>query len=258
MLAFNRVADLKYAFIEAFKFATGVLTSDNTNVSDGDTVTIGSQVYTFKTNLTTGNATPGEIHIGGSADASLTNLANAINQTAGTPGTDYDSSTPLNASVTSSTVASHALTLTAKTPGSAANNIATTETSSHLSFGDVTLDGGAGGIIKDAFIDTAATYNTDAIDVQAYYEAIAFIKMYSHAGTTPTLDAKIQYSHNYDPQTKIGDWVDSGDAFTQMNTTNGVFFKKLSSNFGKFIRFVVTLAGTNPQYELDIALMGKL
>lgn len=257
MLSFNRVVDTIYASIEAMKSATGVLTSDNTNVSDGDTVTIGSQTYTFKTTLTDGSTHAGEVHIGASADASLTNLASAINGT-GTRGTDYDSSTPVNTKVTSGAVSSHAITVTATVAGQAGNNIATTETSAHLSWGDATLDGGSGGVIKDYFLDSAGSVNTDAINVQAYNEAIAFIKVYSHAGTTPTLDCKIQYSHNYDPILKTGDWIDSGDAFTQITTTNGVSLKKLTSNFGKYIRFVLTLGGTTPQYETDVVLLGKL
>ena len=56
--------------------ATGVLTSDNTNVSNNDTVTIGRKTYTFKTVLTGG---ANEILIGANADASLTNLQNIIN-----------------------------------------------------------------------------------------------------------------------------------------------------------------------------------
>lgn len=105
-----------------------------------------------------------------------------------------------------------------------------------------------------------ATFNSDAMDVQAYYEAIVFIKVYSQSGTTPTLDCKIQYSHNYDPQANTGDWVDSGDTFTQITTpsANTVSLKKLSSNFGKYIRFVVTLGGSTPNYTIDLALIGKL
>lgn len=121
--------------------ATGTLTSDNTNVSDGDTVVIGTQTYTFKTALTSGNADPGEVLIGADADGSLTNLIAAINGT-GTPGTDYDSSTPVNTDVTAGTVSAHAFTVTAKTAGYAGNAIASTEESTHLSWGGTTLSGG--------------------------------------------------------------------------------------------------------------------
>lgn len=56
-----------------------------TQPTDGDTVTINSVVFTFKTALT---PTAGQVLIGGSADAARANLTAAINAT-GTPGTDY-------------------------------------------------------------------------------------------------------------------------------------------------------------------------
>lgn len=119
--------------------ATGTLTSDNTAPSDGDTVTIGTKVYTFKTTLT---PTEGQVLINSTADAALLNLIRAINHT-GTPGTDY-SVAAANAFVSAaSSVTSHAFAVTALTPGPAGNSIATTETSAHLSWGAATLTGGA-------------------------------------------------------------------------------------------------------------------
>lgn len=117
--------------------ATGTLTSDNTNVSNNDTVTIGGQVYTFKTALT---PAANEVLIGADADSSLTNLVSAING-AGTPGTDYAANTPVNSFVTAGAVAAHATTVTAS--NIAFLNTATTETSSHLSWGGATLSGGS-------------------------------------------------------------------------------------------------------------------
>lgn len=119
--------------------ATGTLTSDNTAPSDGDTVTIGTKVYTFKTTLT---PTEGQVLINTTADAALLNLIRAINHT-GTPGTDY-SVAAANAFVSAaSSVTSHTFAVTALTPGPAGNSIATTETSAHLSWGAATLTGGA-------------------------------------------------------------------------------------------------------------------
>lgn len=119
--------------------ATGTLTSDNTAPSDGDTVTIGTKVYTFKTTLT---PTEGQVLINSTADAALLNLIRAINHS-GTPGTDY-SVAAANAFVSAATsVTSHAFAVTALSPGPAGNSIATTETSAHLSWGGATLTGGA-------------------------------------------------------------------------------------------------------------------
>lgn len=114
--------------------ASAVLTSDNTNVANNATVTIGAKTYTFKTALTPAE---GEVLIGGSADASLLNLKNAINHT-GTPDTDYKCAA-VHPTVTAGVIAAHALTLAAKTAGLAGNDLASTETSAHLSFAGATF-----------------------------------------------------------------------------------------------------------------------
>ena len=118
--------------------ATGTLTSDNTNVADGETVTIGSKVYTFKTSLT---PTEGQVLIGGSADASLLNLIGAINHT-GSPGTGYSVAAANTSVSAAASVTSHAFAVTALIPGAGGNSIASTETSLHLSWGGSTLASG--------------------------------------------------------------------------------------------------------------------
>jgi len=253
MSGVNRVVDQIIPQLAAVP-AIGVLTSDNTNVADGDTVTIGSITYRFKNTI----AQIGDIHIGASADASLTNLASAINGT-GTPGTDYFTGTPKDLNVSSSAVAAHALTMTALTPGITANTTATTETSAHLSWGDTTLDGGQGGAMTNMHLDKAQSYTTLPMDLQAYYEAILFINSKLHAGTTPTQDCKIQYSPDYNPATgNPGTWVDSGDAITQITTSDGIAFKKFTSNFGRWVRLLFTIGGTNPDYLDDVFIEAKL
>lgn len=125
-----------------FGKATGTLTSNNTNVSDGATVTIGTKTYTFKTALT---PTEGEVLIGADADGSLLNLIRAINHS-GTPGTDY-SVAAANAFVTAATsVTAHAFLVTAIVDGIAGNIIVTTETAAGaiLAWGAATLTGGVG------------------------------------------------------------------------------------------------------------------
>jgi hypothetical protein len=118
--------------------AVGTLTSDNTNVSDADTVTVGGKVYTFKTSLT---PTEGQVLIGADADGSLLNLIRAINHS-GTAGTDY-SAAAANANVSAATsVTSHAFAVTARIPGAGGNAITSTETSAHLSWGGGTLASG--------------------------------------------------------------------------------------------------------------------
>lgn len=122
---------------------TGVLTSDNTELTDGDTVTIGpvghQVVYRFKD-------TPAQAYDvkrnGTTADTTLGNLRAAINAS-GTPGTEYFAGTLINPYVSAGAVTAHTITLTAKNKGTVfAATIATTEASSHLSFGAATLTGG--------------------------------------------------------------------------------------------------------------------
>lgn len=126
--------------------ATGTLTSDATAPSSGDTVTVGSKTYTFRSVFV---GIDGEVQIGGSAANALANLKSAVNLT-GSAGTDYGILTTQNAQVTATTLTSTTLVFEALTVGTAGNTIASTETSAHLSFGGTTLsggldDGGAGG-----------------------------------------------------------------------------------------------------------------
>jgi len=118
-------------------YGTGTLTSDNTNVSNGDTVTIGSKVYTFKTTLT---STEGEVKIGASADASLLNLINAINHT-GTAGTDYYCAEAHPEVTAATSVTAHAFAITAIVAGIAYQTL---EASTHLSWGAAALTGAIG------------------------------------------------------------------------------------------------------------------
>lgn len=144
--------------------ATGTLTSNNTNVSANDTVTIGTKVYTFKSSLT---PTEGEVLIGGSADASLLNLIRAINHT-GTPDTDYKCAAA-NADVSAaSSVTSHAFAVTALVAGidGAVATTKATATTAVLSWGAATLTGGDGltivGTVTEATPSAAAQQVTVA------------------------------------------------------------------------------------------------
>lgn len=119
--------------------ATGTITSDNTNVANGETVVIGIKTYTFKTAI----SVEGDVLIGANADASLLNLINAINHT-GTPNTDYKCAGAHPQVTAATSVTSHAFAITARVAGVAGNSIATTDTSAHLSWGNTTLTTGAG------------------------------------------------------------------------------------------------------------------
>jgi flagellar hook protein FlgE len=129
--------------------ATGTLTATG-NAINGDTVTIGGTTYTFVTTLSTLPTVPNQVHIGATEAATLANLVEAINGGAN-QGTDYSTGTVANASVTASPAApTTSVTLTAKTAGSAANNIATTVSLMPTStfgaaFSAATLTGGVDG-----------------------------------------------------------------------------------------------------------------
>lgn len=102
-----------------------------------------------------------------------------------------------------------------------------------------------------SFLGAGAKFS-EAIDVGTFSEAIAFA--FIGAAPAGTLDIKMQYGVlQTDGSIK---WVDSGDAFTQITTTPGLFFKKLTANFGKYIRFVFT-GGGSTSYVLTFQLVLK-
>jgi hypothetical protein len=139
------------SIVAAATAATATLTNDGTNVSDSDTVVINGVTYTFQSSLTN---SAGHVKIGASAAASMTNLFHAINASGGVSGTDYAASCITNTSVVATNPTATTVVLTAIAAGAAANAFATTETSSHLAFGGVTM---SGGIDKDS-IAVATTY----------------------------------------------------------------------------------------------------
>lgn len=149
--------------------ATTTLTSDATAPSNGDTVTLGSKTYTFQTTLTNVN---GNVLIGASAAAALDNLKAAVNLSAGA-GTTYATATTAHTQFTATTNTDTTQVFSATlAPGSQGNALATTETSSHLSFTSTVAAGAvdkiiltarAGGVAGDLLATTetfTATNNT--------------------------------------------------------------------------------------------------
>jgi hypothetical protein len=132
--------------------ATGTIIGTATNVSDGDTVTLGAQVYTFKTALTPSDY---EVLIGADAAGSLTNLRNAILGTGGSPG-DYQVPSA-NASASAGTIYSSTIPLTALTAGTAGNSIALVVTTAAAAWtvSAATLKGGvnAGAVSSEILSD---------------------------------------------------------------------------------------------------------
>lgn len=132
--------------------ATQTLTSDTVNVSENDTVTIGGYVYTFKAIPNT----PFSVDIGADAATSLDNLKAAINDS-GTAGTTYGTGTYAHPHVTATTNTNTTQVVEARLAGTAGNAIATTEASTHLSWGAATLASGANGTYYKGQSETDAS-----------------------------------------------------------------------------------------------------
>src|SRR6185436_19426497 len=101
--------------------AIGTLTLTD-NAADGQTVTIDGKVYTFQDTLTN---VDGHVLIGASASDSIDNLIAAIMLGDGS-GTLYAAATAPNSSVTAAVGDGDTMVVTATTPGTAGNSIATT------------------------------------------------------------------------------------------------------------------------------------
>lgn len=116
------------AYNETADAATGSLTFTGV-VADGQTVTIGSEVYEFDTDsdVTAGNIAV-DVSGGVTAAAAVTALVTAI--------------TAESALVTAVDDTGDVVTVTATTAGVAGNSIATTETCTNASWGAATLTGG--------------------------------------------------------------------------------------------------------------------
>lgn len=137
--------------------ASKIITSDNTEVADGDTVTIGMTVYRFKDTMEQAFDVKRD---GTTADTTMENFIKAINGS-GTEGVEYFAGTTVHATVSAGTLDAHAFTVTAKTVGFAGNSIALAETSSHLSWaGDATFL--SGGIDPQAANDVLVGGNVEA------------------------------------------------------------------------------------------------
>lgn len=139
--------------------ASQTLTSSGTNVSDADTCTIGSKVYTFQTSLTN---VDGNVKIGASASATLDNLKAAINLGSGA-GTTYATAMTLHPSARATTKTSTTLVVKAKVPGVAGNLINTSKSAATLSWGSTVMASGAGDPAVDlAELTSGLQLNADA------------------------------------------------------------------------------------------------
>lgn len=124
-------------------FATGSISNDGTQPADGDTVTIGSITYTFRSSLTGQPAYTIKIETTAALTASC--LYAAINNVTSSfaPGTDWSTGTLPHPDVWCSTTG----VLTARKGGAAGNSVALSRASAgtpHFSVSGATLTGGGG------------------------------------------------------------------------------------------------------------------
>lgn len=126
-------------FMEAaFLPAVGVLTFDDLPTAS-ETITLGATTYTFVSSLTGAD----DVLIGATADATLDNLLNAINNGPG-EGTVYGSGTTQNLSALATNgPAVNQLTAAAIVAGAAGNSIVSTSTAVDVVWEAATLGGGA-------------------------------------------------------------------------------------------------------------------
>ncbi len=135
-------------------FTGGVNTGAAPVAAAGNTVTVGTQTYTFVTALST-TPTANEVLVGATEAASLANLANAVNGGTGS-GATYGSPTVANTSASAVATAS-TVVFTALTKGLTGNGIATSATGTANTFGAATLANGTAGSTNDLLSIADAT-----------------------------------------------------------------------------------------------------
>lgn len=180
---------------QAAAVAASIVLTATGNPSDGDTVTLGTQTYTFRATPDD----PDEIDIGGTASDSLDNLIAAVTGGAG-EGTAYGTGTLENADVTAAAGSGDTVLVTALIAGVSGNSIAVAEASTVLAFagGATALSGGLDSsavtiTAVDAGADTFAAVNgLERFLVNALVKGVGFTNAANNAlhlvsAETPTL-----------------------------------------------------------------------
>lgn len=119
----------------------------------GNTVTIGTTVYTFRAgDRIVGGGAPYDVALGASLTIALANLRKAINGT-GTAGVEYGIGTIAHTQVVCTASDATTITVYGRVAGTSLNTVATTGTATRISWADTTLGGGTGA--SDAGVTTA-------------------------------------------------------------------------------------------------------
>jgi hypothetical protein len=125
--------------------ATATLTSTG-NAASGDTITLDTKTYTFKT---TYKEIEGLVVVGGSAATSLQNLKYAVNLGVGS-GTTYFAAAA-HPTASAATADATTISFVAKEAGDAGNDIATTKVAANLAFGGLHMTGGVNYGVVDGY-----------------------------------------------------------------------------------------------------------
>ncbi len=170
--------------------ATNLLTSDATLPADGSTIIIGTKTYTFQTTLTN---VDGNVKIAASVTLTLDNLFHAINASGGVVGTDYATATTASTLVTATKPSATTVLLTAILAGTAQNAHAVTCSTvidSHIDAAAVTLGGvGATSISTGGLVEGEIHIGADA-DASL----LNLIRAINHSGTYGT-DHRVYAAH---------------------------------------------------------------
>lgn len=153
--------------------ASGVVTSDETTVSDGDVIALGSIEYRFKTTPVQAY----DVAIGSSAADNMINLVAAINGTG--DWRQYNQSTVPHPEMTAVLTSTYVVTVTAKTAGTAGNSLAKTLTATHLDWDGAGAEMSGGLAAETVTIGTKVYTFRDTLTVPAVANEVKI-------GSTPT------------------------------------------------------------------------
>ncbi len=106
--------------------------------------------------------------------------------------------------------------------------------------------------LQDSVTKTA-TFTGAAVEVGDASTLRASLSVTAHAGTTPTLDVKVQTSH--DGSTNWTECTANGAAtaaFAQVTTANGTT-SLIVTGLDRFVRVVATIGGTTPSYTYSVS-----
>jgi len=150
------------ATIPGKTYATATLTFTDV-VQDGELVNISDEVYEFDTNLTTSEITSGHIEV----DIADTSIATAV--------VNLTSVINTNSAYVAASNTSDAVTVQAKTAGSAGNSITVSDTVANASWDASTLHGGSDGSKWNSSVNTAIPTGTDIWEKTGMFTVVVVV-----------------------------------------------------------------------------------